>query len=241
MGDTMTDSSRHLDWDTISALAEGSTTATSQAALHLASCAACRADVAELQAMLQQLHELPPAEVPSDLWHSVRTTITSQPGSPESEVQVLPTVGRRLQAFAFSGRQLAAAALVLMAASSAATVLVMGGSGRSLQVSESPTAPGLQSDARGSLTELELTSTDMQFLGTIEQLERQLVQQHDVLQPETVAIVERSRHIIDEALMEARAALLRDPANSALRTALEGTYRKKVEFLRRATQIASTE
>jgi len=42
---------------------------------------------------------------------------------------------------------------------------------------------------------------------------------------------------IDEAILEARNALARDPANKMLIEMLSGTYRQKVDLLRRTTEM----
>ena len=42
---------------------------------------------------------------------------------------------------------------------------------------------------------------------------------------------------VDEAILEARNALARDPANKTLIEMLSGTYRQKVDLLRRTTEM----
>jgi hypothetical protein len=59
------------------------------------------------------------------------------------------------------------------------------------------------------------------------------------LRPETIAQVERSLAIIDAAIAEARAALLRDPANQLLAEMLAAGYGRKLDLLRRATELPS--
>jgi hypothetical protein len=46
-----------------------------------------------------------------------------------------------------------------------------------------------------------------------------------------------SLRTIDEAILEARNALARDPANAMLIEMLSSTYRQKVDLLRRTTEM----
>ena len=57
------------------------------------------------------------------------------------------------------------------------------------------------------------------------------------LAPETVAQLKASLRTIDEAILEARNALARDPANRMLIEMLSGTYRQKVDLLRRTAEM----
>ena len=57
------------------------------------------------------------------------------------------------------------------------------------------------------------------------------------LAPETVAQLKASLRTIDEAILEARNALARDPANKTLIEMLSGNYRQKVDLLRRTTEM----
>ncbi|MCE9601857.1 MAG: hypothetical protein K8S21_06525 [Gemmatimonadetes bacterium] len=58
------------------------------------------------------------------------------------------------------------------------------------------------------------------------------------LDPATVEVLERSMRTIDSAITEARAALARDPASPAIRGYVEAVYRQKIDFLRRANDVA---
>lgn len=58
------------------------------------------------------------------------------------------------------------------------------------------------------------------------------------LDPATVEVLVRSMRTIDSAITEARAALARDPASPAIRGYVEAVYRQKIDFLRRANDVA---
>lgn len=59
------------------------------------------------------------------------------------------------------------------------------------------------------------------------------------LDPATLQVLERSMRTIDSAITEARAALAKDPASPAVRGYVEAVYRQKIDFLRRANDVAS--
>ena len=71
-----------------------------------------------------------------------------------------------------------------------------------------------------------------------EALRRTLDERRDSLAPSTVATVERSLRIADSAIAEARAALERDPANACSRALFVSNYERKIDLLRRATELA---
>lgn len=60
------------------------------------------------------------------------------------------------------------------------------------------------------------------------------------LDPATVAAIEGSLRTIDSALVAARAALAKDPGSAQVRAYVEAAYRQKLDFLRRANDVAAT-
>lgn len=61
------------------------------------------------------------------------------------------------------------------------------------------------------------------------------------LDPRTRAVLERSLRTIDGAIAEARAALDADPVNPAVQAFVAAAYRQKLDFLRRANDVAVTQ
>jgi hypothetical protein len=109
-------------------------------------------------------------------------------------------------------------------------------------------APGDQAIAehgrpgRGSVRptdEAVAVSLDPQYDGAIAQLQNILIRERANLDTSTVRILEQNLALIDRALAEARRAVASDPGNPYLRAHLASTMRRKVELLRRATEIAS--
>src|SRR4029077_19718227 len=75
------------------------------------------------------------------------------------------------------------------------------------------------------------------YLRNVAVLQDLLDQQEASLAPETVAQLKASLHTIDEAILEARSALARDPANKMLIEMLSGTYRQKMDLMRRTAEM----
>ena len=73
---------------------------------------------------------------------------------------------------------------------------------------------------------------------SVEALQRTLNERRPLLSASTIAIVERSLRVSDSAIAEARAALARDPGNSALARLFASNYERKIDLLRRATELA---
>jgi hypothetical protein len=182
-----------------------------------------------LRGTIATISSAAPVAPPDELWSQINTTIG------RSRSHSNRAISGRTHFISIGISRLAAAALLLIAVSVSATVWF-------IQRDDSATSSVASMDATsGASTTLQLTSTDAQFVASVESLERQLAANRGKLRPQTVAILERSLRTIDDALLEARTALLADPANAALRIALESTYRQKLDFLTRATQIASSE
>lgn len=60
------------------------------------------------------------------------------------------------------------------------------------------------------------------------------------LDPRTRAVLERSLRTIDGAIAEARGALEAEPTNPAVQAFVAAAYRQKIDFLRRANDVAVT-
>ena len=92
---------------------------------------------------------------------------------------------------------------------------------------------------REAATVLMASFDNPEYAAIVEELERVLDERRDVLDPNTVLVLERSVATIDRAITEAREALLRDPNNSYLSDHLSDTMDKKVRLLRRVARIAT--
>ena len=217
----------HMSWEAINTIADGRVPSAPESA-HLVDCADCRAHLAALRALLGAARHAPVAmDPPVDAWAQIRRSIDEQKTVP------LPRHPSSPPHVHMSRRTLGAAAILLIAVSSGVTAVALRG----------PRADGSPPARRGD--EHEVTATPVSDLGAIEQeylssastLRAALDQERPTLTPATVVLVERNLRIIDEAIAEARAALMRDPASAALRALLRKSHEQKIDFLRRTTAL----
>jgi len=80
---------------------------------------------------------------------------------------------------------------------------------------------------------------DAQYDAAVADLEKALKADRDRLDASTIAIVEHNLQIIDQAINQARDALVADPANTYLSSHLVEARRRKLDLLRRATALAT--
>jgi hypothetical protein len=196
---------------------------------HIAACAICAAEVESLNMILARAADLPRSiDPPAEAWANIRAAI-------ERDEKAVAT--RRVGSSAGLWRRpyvLAAAAVVLVLLSSGGTAMYMraragdGDPSRSASLNAVGATPA-------SLA--AFTIEENNYLRNVAVLQDLLDQQESLLAPETVAQLKASLRTIDEAILEARNALARDPANKMLIEMLSGTYRQKVDLLRRTAEM----
>jgi hypothetical protein len=104
--------------------------------------------------------------------------------------------------------------------------------------------PSVRSATRSPRTSLasatsQLSRAEQALAPEIAQLQRTLNQKRVELDPSTVKIVEDNLALIDAAVKQARAALIRDPASGFLTEQLDNALQKKVELLRTVAMLPS--
>jgi anti-sigma factor RsiW len=177
---------------------------------HLDVCAQCRAELAALRTLLQQVGQLP-ASVPPE--RDLRSDIWSQ-------------VDRKtLWHWRYP---LAAAAVLLIAVTSVLTVLLT-------RESSGPVIRATQPAA----TTVDLVRLEQRYSSEVEQLQAVLRQNRDQLAPETVQILEENLQIIDAAILEARTALANDPQSAMLGELLRSAYQRKVDLLKQVARSSA--
>ena len=197
---------------------------------HIAACAICASEVESLKRILARAAELPKSiDPPAEAWSNIRSTI-------ERDKQAV-TDHRTSSAGRIWSRPyvLAAAAALLVVLSSGGTALYM-----SARTSDGAASRSAANNPTGAATPASLaafTIEENNYLRNVAVLQDLLDQQESLLAPETVAQLKASLRTIDEAILEARNALARDPANKMLIEMLSGTYRQKVDLLRRTTEM----
>ncbi|MEP6989944.1 MAG: hypothetical protein ABJA80_03365 [bacterium] len=219
----------HLSFDHLCDLHDGTLDAgaASAARQHLALCDSCAEQLSSL-VMLENAASALPAAIapPDDLWADIRAEL-----GPKREVRRGFGGGR-------SVRHLAAAAVLIAVGSSVITVAMMRRSPHAPdQVAGSVETPQAPLHVPVALP-ASLASEESGFTRSIDVLQRSLDERRDSLAPSTVEIVERSLRVADAAIAEARDALARDPANRALARLFASNYERKIDLLKRATELA---
>ena len=164
---------------------------------------------------------------PPDLWPAIRAEL-----APRQSREVRWTAGWRL----------AAAGLLIAASSSILTLLAVRGAKDvahdSTAVATADRAPAHPPTPASAQLPAHLVVAERGYARSIDALWRTLDERRDSLAPSTVATVERSLRIADSAIAEARSALEQDPANRVLADLFVSNYERKLDLLRRATELA---
>jgi len=215
----------HLPLETLSDYTDDLLTPAARAAAdrHLARCVACAEQLEQLRAVLASSRALPPMAPPPDLWNDIRATI------------VAPT-SRATTSWWLQRGFLAAAAVLLVVASSTITAVIM--RQHAPATSASAAAPAVT--PRAMALPASMAAIEAEYIGTATELAEALAAQRSKLAPATVAKVEASLHVIDEAIAEARRALAEDPANRTLLDIFSANYQQKLELLRRAAELPAS-
>lgn len=98
-------------------------------------------------------------------------------------------------------------------------------------------APG--ADAPGATAVTAGLVSFASYESAADELAALLAQRSARLDPATLEVLERTLRTIDEALAEAREALARDPESVRARGFVETIWRQKLDFLRRANDVAA--
>ncbi len=218
----------HLSFETLCDLADGACTpaAESAARTHMHACDECASRMSAISALAASTSSLPQSIAPpADLWDDIRKELTPRHSF------------TRRRAWAWDVRRLVAAAVVIAVASSALTALILRERPTELAGIDPPlpTAPVVVEAGR---LPARLASEENAYAESVKTLQRALDVRRDSLAPSTVATVERSLRIADFAIAEARDALAQDPANRALAALFASNYERKIDLLRRATELA---
>jgi anti-sigma factor RsiW len=248
----------HEEWtDKLSEFLDGELPADEHRAVdaHLRGCAECAAVLADLKrvvARAQQAGAVPrPPSV--DLWAGIAARIDgSRPAKPSRERQASDdaVANRSAGAFALRTRRITltlpqlAAAAVLVAAVSGGIVwrtVARSAPRPQGQVAVAPASPA--ADRVADQAEIDrvvpVGMADAQYDAAVADLEGALKEGRGRLDAATIAIVEHNLQIIDQAIAQAREALVADPANTYLSGHLVEARRRKLDLLRRAAALTS--
>ena len=214
---------------------------------HLASCAACRAVLAELRTIAAQAAALPPLNPSRDLWAGIESRIGTR---------VTPLGAPLARRATRRPWPLAIAAAALIALTAGTTYLLTTRQGatpigtvavvtpppvqrrdstdttsraipqRVAPVSAPPSGVSLVSHTKKDVNAARVYDREISLLDSLVRTRR------NELDPKTVQVIEKNLSIIDSAIAESRAALARDPRSPLLNNRLDNVLGSKVELLR---------
>ena len=193
---------------------------------HIAACEICSAEVESLKEILARAADLPRSvDPPPEAWLNIRAAI-------ERDKEAVAANRGTSERFWRRPYMLAAAVVLAAVLSSGGTALYLNSRADSSRVTASNTGSGAT-----PATFVAFTIEENTYLRNVAVLQDLLDQQEASLAPETVAQLKASLRTIDEAILEARSALARDPANKMLIEMLSGTYRQKMDLMRRTAEM----
>ena len=201
-----------------------------QVAAHLADCPACRATVADLEAVVARARSLPAAEPAADLWSGIAARL--EPRAPQA-AEVRRSVSLSLP-------QLLAASVLLAAASGwLATRLVA--PPPAVPVTVERADGGAPADLAPAPPDRVVPASldSAEYDEAVADLKLALDKGRGSLDPATVLILEENLHTISRAVSEARQALADDPANGYLSGYLVDTQRRQLDLLRQTAALVN--
>jgi hypothetical protein len=193
---------------------------------HLGECLDCTRTLAGLRAIVAAAPHYPGREPARDLWQDIERRLDEAEVVPitTSRPAVQPSSNHR-----FGWKELIAASIVMAAVGGGAVLIALGrGTPEAPVTAAAPEVPAPERD--------NAAFADQQFDAAVRDLELLLAQGRDRLDTATVRTIEQSLARIDDAILEARNAIQRDPANAYLSRQIAANMRRKLNLLRVATQ-----
>jgi len=192
---------------------------------HLASCAACRATIADLQRIAQTAATLGHVAPPTTTWHTIAARLQADP-----DIRRLASPSRAPHAPGAPAWAWLAAAAVL--------VLFVGGGLWMLRESV-PAGSRAAGAAAGNApagnavesVEAELQLAADHYEKAITALERAADQADSPLDPEVTATLRKNLEVIDQAITESRGALRSQPDSRVAQESLLDAFRRKLTLL----------
>jgi hypothetical protein len=227
----------HIEFEELNDYLDGrlDSRATTRLQEHVRECARCSAELEELRNLLSSVASLPRTMLPADdVWADLKASIDERKqvtlpvvggaGHRDSLANGIRRIPWRTQAF------MAVAAVLLVVVSSGITTLVLrrGGETDMVLPESVVAAPVLPASFRVA---------EGKYITTIDELKVAFEAQRGSLNPQTVRTVEHSLSVIDLAISEARDALLADPGNRTLIDLLSASYQRKLDLLRRSSEL----
>jgi hypothetical protein len=229
-----------------------SDSAVADAELHLASCADCRALVADLREITRQAAVLPGMTPSRDLWPEIEARTHARVLPLTSRVRPAPLSHWRLGAVAaalvgitalstwvLATRERSGDAPPMVARVVDTTAPVRGSVGPAKI--DTPAVPSAEAPAATPVANTERAprpDAGTTYTSEIHRLRDVVDERSAELDPATVAILKSSIATIDTAIAQARRALERDPASGFLNQQLNKSLERKLGLLRKAALLS---
>jgi hypothetical protein len=182
---------------------------------HLAQCEACAADVARVRELMSRVREAPtPTPSGADLWPEIRSRIEREKIIQLPATDAAKPARRAARTLFWVGGGLAAALLLVLALPQARRV------GKT-RVAANPVELQLVADsARAYEREATILLNELEL-------------RRAMIRPQQRTSLDRDLRVIDDAILELKQAIARDPNNPALRRLLAASYKQKIDLLKR--------
>ncbi|MGH7624839.1 MAG: hypothetical protein ACREOJ_05885 [Gemmatimonadaceae bacterium] len=232
----------HITENERQGLADGTLDAAgaAKAAVHVAVCAACAADVSQLRILMHGLHDAASssATLDEDLWPAIRARIAA------TKVIAIGASSRTPKSRAAFARRRAVWLGAVAVGSAAAAMIV---AAVVLHPSRTPpVTPAVRLSPPSASTAMpaavgsgrvpavtRVSDSARAYQQEVQQLLDEIEMQRAMLGPSTTAAGDSDLQVIDHAIAELRTALERDPNNGVLRQLLAESYQQKLDLLRR--------
>ncbi len=220
----MTASSPHLTEDERQTMADGSLEPDRAAELdeHLRRCPSCTDDVARLRTLAARVDAwkrggATDSAGADSLWPAIRARIDDR------KVAALGS------APAPQPRRLSGAGWLLAAIAAALLAIVVPLTRRTTTGRDSLAAR----DAANNFALVAVADSVTAYQDEVQTLLNELEMRRAMLRPDAVAAIDHDLGVVDSAIVELKAAVVRNPNDAALRELLASSYRQKIEVLKR--------
>jgi hypothetical protein len=243
----MNDQLEHVDFEVLNDYADGllDQRAVQAVSQHISTCSACSEQLADLQSVLRSAADLPRSVLPADdIWADLKASLEQRkeavlpvPGAPPANG---PKADRMPGSRWRTRVALAAAAIILVVLSSGITALVLRDyflkQMARFELPQTAPSPG---QPNGPVIPVSFRLAEGEYNRAIMELLQAVNAQRGQLSPETIRTVDHSLAVIDSAIAEARTALVADPNNANLVDLLSASYQRKLDLLRRTSELSS--
>lgn len=215
----------------IAEFADGNLDATEQRRLerHVEACAACRALLADLKSIQAAAFTLERLQPPPAVWESLRSAVAAEPK---------PGAGGRLLAWPKTTRErnvwLAAAATLLLATMAGIYPLL-----RTDQAGTGAPVANAVATENESLTPAQaaLEAAAQPIDQVIRDLDEIARREKDALDPQTAGVLQASMQLVDDAIVETRAVLEKQPESVDAQESLFSAMQTKVALLQQTVEL----